>query len=172
MSILNVEIKAKCDQTEAIKILLENKDAHFVGLDHQVDTYFKANEGRLKLREGNIENTLIHYLRPDHAGPKQSQVALYHPTPKSTLKTVLKKALGIQVVVDKQRAIYFIDNVKFHIDEVKGLGSFVEIEAIDKDGTIGHDKLLEQCKYYLELFKIHDQDLIDRSYSDLIMERK
>ncbi len=169
MKILNVEIKARCSQVDKVRKLLESKNARFVGVDHQIDTYFKANEGRLKLREGNIENTLIHYLRPNQAGPKQSKVALYHPAPNSSLKTVLEKAMGVLTVVDKQRAIYFIDNVKFHIDEVNELGSFVEIEAIDKEGSIGQEKLLEQCNYYLQLFEIKEEDLIDRSYSDMIL---
>lgn len=168
MSILNVEIKAKCSQPEKIKLILENRNAEFKGIDHQIDTYFIATKGRLKLREGNIENTLIHYLRPNQAGPKQSQVSLYHPEPNSTLKEVLAKAMGVRTVVDKHRAIYFIDNVKFHIDKVKKLGSFVEIEAIDKDGNIGQEKLLEQCNFYLSLFEISQDELIDCSYSDLL----
>jgi len=168
MSVLNVEIKAKCGRPQFIKSILESQNARFVGIDHQVDTYFRANNGRLKLREGNIENTLIHYLRADQAGPKASEVALYHPQPDAALKEVLKRALGIQIIVDKQRAIYFIDNVKFHVDEVKGLGSFVEIEAIDRHGDIGQERLLEQCNFYLNLLEIDASDLIDRSYSDLI----
>ncbi|HFD33211.1 MAG TPA: CYTH domain-containing protein, partial [Gammaproteobacteria bacterium] len=58
-----------------------------------------------------------------------------------TVTFTLTAALGIFKIVDKQRRIYFIGNVKFHIDEVKGLGSFVEIEAIDEDGNIGLEKL-------------------------------
>lgn len=170
MSILNVEIKARCNQAEKIKSILENRNAEYKGIDHQIDTYFKASEGRLKLREGDIENTLIHYVRPNQAGPKQSKISLYHPEPESTLKTVLSKAIGVLTVVDKQRAIYFIDNVKFHVDEVKELGAFVEIEAIDKNGNIGQERLLEQCNFYLDLFEINQEDLIDRSYSDMIME--
>ncbi len=170
MSILNVEIKARCSKSEKIKAILENQNAEYKGIDHQVDTYFKAADGRLKLREGNIENTLIHYLRPNQAGPKQSQVSLYHLESDTTLKTVLSKAIGILTVVDKHRAIYFIDNVKFHVDVVKELGDFVEIEAIDKDGSIGQERLLEQCNFYLKLFEIDENDLIDRSYSDMIME--
>ena len=81
------------------------------------------------------------------------------------------KALGILVVVDKKREIYFIDNVKFHIDEVEDLGTFVEIEAIDNDGTIGKEKLLEQCQFFLDLFRISQGDLISVSYSDLLLQK-
>jgi len=85
------------------------------------------------------------------------------------LKEILTKALGILVVVDKKREIYFIDNVKFHIDIVENLGTFVEIEAIDNDGDIGKEKLLEQCQLYLDMFNIPQKDLISVSYSDLLL---
>lgn len=167
---INIEIKAKCLQHERIRVILKSHHAEFKGIDHQIDTYFKVNYGRLKLREGNIENHLIFYEREDTAGPKKSEVILYKTEPGSPLKDILTKSLGILIVVDKQREIYFIDNVKFHIDSVKGLGTFVEIEAIDFDGTIGKEKLREQCQYYLELFQINPADLISVSYSDLLLK--
>ena len=89
-----------------------------------------------------------------------------------SLKEVLSKCLEKLVVVVKQREIYFIDNVKFHIDKVKGLGSFVEIEVIDKDGLTDKDQLLEQCKRYMELFGIKKADLVSCSYSDLLLNKK
>jgi len=171
MVYINIEIKAKSNKQDKIREILKSKNANFKGVDHQIDTYFKVNSGRLKLREGKIENHLIYYDREDKEGPKQSNVILFKSDPKSSLKEILTKALGVLVVVDKQREIYFIDNVKFHIDTVKDLGTFVEIEAIDKDGTIGKDKLLEQCNFFLDLFKIPQEDLISVSYSDLLLQK-
>jgi len=84
---------------------------------------------------------------------------------------VLIKSLGVLVVVDKQREIYFIDNVKFHIDTVKDLGTFVEIEAIGENEKADKDELLRQCKYYMKLFKISAEDLISVSYSDLLLQK-
>ena len=166
---LNVEIKARCKNPDQIRAILKAHQADFRGTDHQIDTYFDNVKGRLKLREGNIENNLIHYLRSNQAGPKKSEVHLY-PTPDSVrLKALLQTALGVKVVVDKKREIYFIKNVKFHLDQVKGLGSFVEIEAIDDDGTIGEPFLLQQCQTYLQLFEIEADDLIEVSYSDLLL---
>ena len=168
---MNIEIKAKSNNQDAIREILKSKNADFKGVDHQIDTYFKVNNGRLKLREGKIENHLIHYQRENKEGPKQSDVTLFKSDPKSSLKEILTKALGILVVVNKKREIYFIDNVKFHIDIVEYLGTFVEIEAIDNDGTIGKDKLLEQCQFFLDLFKISQEDLISVSYSDLLLQK-
>ncbi|HHM21156.1 MAG TPA: CYTH domain-containing protein [Bacteroidetes bacterium] len=165
---LNIEIKARCGHPGKIQKILESKNARYIGTDHQVDTYFNVKNGRLKLREGNIENNLIHYMRSDEAGPGKSEVQLYKSTPGSNLKNTLTAALGIFKTVNKQRRIYFIENVKFHIDEVKGPGSFIEIEAIDEDGSIGLEKLHEQCRYYMELFEVRDKDLVKESYSDMV----
>jgi len=172
MGLMNIEIKAKSNNQDLIRKILKSKNADFKGVDHQIDTYFKIKNGRLKLREGKIENNLIYYQRENKEGPKQSKVILFKTKQGSSLKEILTKALGVLVVVDKKREIYFIDNVKFHIDTVKDLGGFVEIEAIDKNGTIGKDKLLKQCQYFLDLFNISQTNLIPVSYSDLLLQKQ
>jgi len=80
-------------------------------------------------------------------------------------------ANGIKVVVKKRREIYFIDNVKFHIDEVPGLGSFVEIEAGNRFEDIPQEKLEEQCAFYLKQFMIKSEDLVEVSYSDMLLAK-
>lgn len=170
MSHINVEIKAGCSDHDRIRKILNAHEADFKGVDHQVDTYFKVNFGRLKLREGNLENYLVFYERENIKGPKLSQVILFKSEPHSALKEILTKSLGELVVVDKQREIFFIDNVKFHLDTVKNLGTFIEIEAIDQNGSIGKEKLLRQCNQYLKLFEIGEEDLLTDSYSDLLVK--
>ena len=171
MKHLNIEIKAKCDDHEKIRQILKSRNADFKGTKHQIDTYFKVNNGRLKLREDNAENFLVFYEREDKAGPKQSDVILFKSDLDSSLKEILLKSLGVLVVVDKQREIYSLENVKFHIDIVKNLGTFMEIEAIDSDGAFVKEKLLEQCQNYLNLFGILKSDLISVSYSDLLLKK-
>lgn len=98
--------------------------------------------------------------------------------PNLALKAVLQASNGVKVVVDKQREIWFDENVKLHLDEVVGLGTFVEIEAVgsnDADLGLGElkeltDSLDKQCRHFLQLFGILEVDLIDRSYSDLLLE--
>ena len=167
-----VEIKAHLSEacTAAVRQLLRDRGADFRGTDHQIDTYFKVPTGRLKLREGNLERSLIYYERPDRAGPKDSRVALTTFAPAGVpegLRDTLLEALGSWVVVDKRREIYFIDNVKFHLDEVAGLGRFVEIEAIGETEA-EHEALLVQCHAYVKLLNIRADDLIKVSYSDLL----
>ena len=142
----------------------------FIGMDLQTDTYFKVNQGRLKLREGNIENSLIYYDRQNLAGAKQSDIILYKHQPEKALKAILTKVHGVKVIVKKQRKIYFIENVKFHFDKLAALGEFLEVEAIDPDDSIGIDKLKEQCDYYAKFFNIEKEDYLSESYSDMINE--
>ena len=168
--IQNVEIKAACNDPLNLKRTLEELGADYEGLDHQIDTYFNVPEGRLKIREGTIEHNLIGYDRFDQEGPKDSQVHLRELQPKSCMKELLTDVWGIKVVVDKQRHIYFIENVKFHVDQVRDLGSFCEIEAIDLDGDIGRERLLQQCNDYMSLLGIEGEDLISCSYSDLLLK--
>ena len=169
--ILNVEIKAKAISHSFAKNYLDSNNAKFIGVDHQIDTYYKVANGRLKLREGTIESNLIHYVRGNQAGPKQSDILLYKSNPSSNLKQILAKANGILCRVDKYRRIYFIDNVKFHLDEVENLGTFIEIEAIDETGEKGIDKLQEQCNFYIDALKIKATDLIEVSYSDFFLQK-
>lgn len=171
MKRLNVEIKAKCIDPQKVRRILREQNARFIGEDHQIDTYFNVPNGRLKLREGNIENALIHYQRGDQAGPKKSEVLLYQSKPESSLKPLLVQALGILAVVDKRREIYFIDNVKFHLDRVEKLGDFVEIEAISDNDAKTEQELYEQCRFYINLLEIQEQDLLINSYSNMIINK-
>lgn len=168
---INFEFKAKCNHLGRIREILQREGADYKGRDHQIDIYFNVPRGRLKLRKGDIENSLIAYEREDYAGAKQSNVYLVGVELGSNLEQVLTTTLGVKVVVDKQRDIYFIGNVKFHVDEVSGLGSFIEVEAIDLDGLVGRERLQEQCNYYKGLFGIREEDMISQSYSDLLLAK-
>ena len=183
MNRLLIEIKARCPAplskgvlSDSIQAILKAHNARFIGLDHQIDTYFRVPNGRLKLREGNIENALIHYNRANQSGPKQSDVTLLKsPNEVATLKKILTDSVGILAVVDKKREIYFIENVKFHLDKVVGLGNFVEIEAINSEnvdnteGVLSPEVLHAQCRFYMGLFDIQESDLLTNSYSDMVM---
>ncbi len=178
---INVEIKARLpEKMQRIKILtflekqkyVKGEEAEFRGTDKQTDTYFIVPKGRLKLREGNIENCLIQYDRPNQAGPKISQYILTQVKSNSTLKESLTKALGVLAVVKKVREIWYIGNVKIHLDKVEDLGYFLEIEARDEKEVLGKGKLLEQCDKYMSLFEVAKKDLITKSYSDMILTWK
>ena len=169
MPFLNVEIKARCKDPETIRQYLVTNKAEFKGTDKQSDTYFNVPNGRLKLREGNIENNLIFYERTNQSGPKNSHFNLVKVEDAKGLKEVLTKSNGVKVIVKKTREIYYINNVKFHIDEVPGLGSFVEIEAGNVFVDLSQHELKQQCDFYMHELKIEPEDLLEVSYSDMLI---
>ncbi|MEP6846364.1 MAG: class IV adenylate cyclase [Panacibacter sp.] len=172
MAVNIIEFKAKVQSMEAAEALLKKLKPKYKGEDLQIDTYFDVCKGRLKLREGNIENALIWYNRPETKGHKHSEVLLHKHQPGTALKEILQKLHGIKVIVSKKRRIYFIENVKFHFDEVEGLGQFIEVEAIDEKGEMGMEKIQQQCAYYANTFGINKDEYIAASYSDMLMEKE
>lgn len=172
MQYINIEIKARCFHPEMVEAFLFSKHARFKGIDLQKDTYFNVPEGRLKLRQGNIENNLIYYHRTDQKGPKQSDFQLSPVTDPASLEALLSHALGVKVVVAKKRKIFFLDNMKVHLDEVPGLGFFVEIEASNlTNPQLPVDTLQKQCEQLMQQFNVKEEDLIENSYSDMLLEK-
>jgi adenylate cyclase, class 2 len=165
---INIEIKAKASNIQRMRQILCELGAEFRGADKQTDTYFRVSNGRLKLREGNIENNLIHYSRNDQSGPKLSRVFLFPVTKDvSSLKTIMDESCGVLIEVRKLREIYYIDNIKFHLDQVDGLGEFVEIEVFGMPGE--QEVLLNSCKQYMRLLGISRKNLVKESYSDMLL---
>ena len=171
MSHTNIEIKARITRSDKIREYLLANNADYKGTDVQTDTYFNVVCGRLKLRQGNIENSLIFYNREDVAGLKQSDFELLHVTNGNRLKAILAKAIGVKIEVKKTREIYYIANVKFHIDTIEEFGNFVEIEATNIGCELSVDEQREQCRFYMQQFGINDEDLIAVSYSDMLVAK-
>ena len=169
MGQISFEIKARCHDPARVRKVLRSRNAVYKGLDHQIDTYFRIPFGRLKLREGNIENALIYYNRTDQKSSKKCDSVLAAYNNGAAVKKVLIPSLGVLTVVDKKREIFFIKNTKFHIDRVRKLGRFVEIEVFGPGGTTGEAKLRKQCEAYRRLLGIKREDLLADSYSDQLL---
>lgn len=170
---VNIEFKARMRDEKRVRAALKSLRPRVAGTDHQIDTYFNAPTGRLKLRQGNIENSLIFYQRENSAKVRPSHVLLCEFSDSAqtrTLKRVLTSALGIAAVVDKVREIYFADNVKIHLDRVRGLGKFLEVEAFVKKGSLRRAR--KQAKQMKEMFGVLPDDILSHSYSDLVLERR
>jgi len=169
----NIEIKARIDDFSKIRSVLALEHAVLKGTDHQCDTYFTVPKGRLKIRKGTIENCLVWYERPDISGPKQCSYHIIQfergDEKLSMMRELLETSLGITVQVVKEREIYFIDNVKIHLDTVAELGHFLEIEAIGET-SLTEDHLRSQCNSLLLRFNIPPEALMECSYSDMLQE--
>ena len=135
----------------------------------QIDTYFHCPRGRLKLRViDGAGAELIYYERPDQSGPKGSDYYRIPVGDPEAMRAALAAALGTRVVVDKRREVFLVENVRIHLDDVAGLGTFLEFEAVLEQGMsddAGHAQLARLTGE----FGLGEADLCALSYSDLAL---
>jgi predicted adenylyl cyclase CyaB len=164
----NIEIKARARAFSRQRELAEElSDTRCVVLE-QEDTFFNTSKGRLKLRIFHPENgELIYYERPDSEGPKQSYYLISKTSEPLTLKETLAKALGVKVVVRKRRLLYLTGQTRIHLDEVDGLGQFIEFEYVLNEGQ-NPEVGLETLRYLMKRLCIDQEDLINGAYADLL----
>ena len=131
----NIEIKAHATNFLEIKKrarTLSDKPAETIP---QEDIFFNVPQGRLKLRILALDNAqLIYYTRPDQEGPKRSDYHIAHISDPENLKRVLELAYGIRGVVRKTRYLYLVGQTRVHLDDVQGLGHFMELEVVMREG--------------------------------------
>jgi adenylate cyclase, class 2 len=161
-----IDIKAMVKDPAYIRDIVLKENYSFTRNETQIDTYFKVKDGRFKFREG-VNNELIYYERANTA-VRNAEVKVVSDLP-TELKPVLEQAMGISCVVEKHREQYEKNNVYVRIDEVKNLGTFLEILCYDKNQGLNLEKQLEKLK---KQFNIQNEDLIPESYSDLIMQKE
>jgi len=169
MKHLNYEFKARLKNEKLVHAVLKRLRARRVGTDHQVDTYFHVPAGRLKVRQGRIENALIFYQRPDAPRARRATVATMLLPRRNSLREILAAGLGVLAVVKKRREIYFVGNVKIHLDRVRRLGKFLEVEAISRTGDV--KKIRAQARKFQKLFAVSSSDIVPQSYCDLILQK-
>jgi predicted adenylyl cyclase CyaB len=169
MKLLNFEFKARLNSEPRVREALKRLNARLVGTDHQIDTYFRVPCGRLKVREGRLENALIFYRRSNVRRARRAAVEMMLLPRRNSLRAILVRVLGTLAVVHKRREIYFVKNVKIHLDRVRQLGKFLEVEAISRTGDV--KKIRSQARQFQELFGITAKDIVAESYSDLILAK-
>ncbi len=134
----------------------------------QEDVFFQCGKGRLKLRIlGERQGELIHYLRDDVSGPKQSFYTVVPTSAPHELRLLLSAALGETIVVRKTRAIYLLGSTRIHLDKVERLGEFMEVEVVLEEGQAA-EQGEEIATDLLRRFGIRESDLIATAYADLL----
>ncbi len=164
----NLEIKARCADLAAARARAERIATSHLGVDEQVDTYFRVPHGRLKLRESSLSGgQLIPYLRPDERGPKRSDYQVIPVPDPPALRGLLEAILGRHRVVRKRREIFLYENVRIHLDEVDGLGTFLELEAVFDGSASALRVQQEKVDFLMRELGIDDEQLLDVSYEGL-----
>jgi predicted adenylyl cyclase CyaB len=168
----NVEIKARIDSVDTlvtrIRQVADSGPTEII----QDDTFFNCASGRLKLRAfSESSGELIFYRRPDQAGPKESFYVISPTASPNTLREVLSLAYGQSGRVRKRRTLFMDGRTRIHVDRVEGLGDFLELEVVLKDGEPVQDGVEVAHKLLAKLGIDHSQ-LVDGAYVDLLRAAK
>jgi len=168
----NIEIKAKANNFERQKHLAETLSDSPAQLIAQDDTFYSIPQGRLKLRVvTNGSGELIHYRRDDSSGPKTSNYTVYSTNSPESLHAVLGSAFGVRGVVRKKRSLYRVGQTRIHLDEVDGLGRYIELEVVVQPGQTT-EQCIQTAEELMQRLEISTSDLIDRAYIDLLTARQ
>ncbi|AKS41849.1 Putative adenylyl cyclase CyaB [Wenzhouxiangella marina] len=165
----NIEIKAKVNRPRALEELARQRSDGSAEVLHQDDTFFHCTNGRLKLRDfGNGRGELIAYRRADQAGPKTSRYSISPTDDPAGLRTTLSESLGILGRVRKRRLLLMAGRTRIHLDEVEGLGSFMELEVVLAPGESEAEGVREADEL-MQALGIEPADLIEGAYLDLLL---
>jgi predicted adenylyl cyclase CyaB len=167
----NIEIKAYARNFDEIRRRADALSDTPVQIIPQEDIFFKSPQGRLKLRILSADRgQLIYYTRPDQEGPKRSDYHLYTTSDPGNLRYLLELAYGIRGVVRKTRYLYLVGQTRVHLDDVEGLGQFMELEVVleewqrDEEGQELAEKLMADLG-------VERSDLLEGAYMDLLDSR-
>ncbi|XP_028305982.1 uncharacterized protein LOC114465273 isoform X2 [Gouania willdenowi] len=160
----NVEIKATIkDVTQFAQKAAELSQSQGTVI-RQLDTFFNCNSGRLKLRDFmDGSGQLIYYVRPDTEGPKLSQYSISPTNEPQSLQTVLSDALGVKGQVKKERRLFLIGQTRVHLDEVDGLGHYMELEVVMR---------AEQSVEEGQQLGVSKDSLVEGAYVDLLLNNQ
>jgi adenylate cyclase, class 2 len=166
----NLEVKAHIPSVKEAARVARRLGAKAKGLLRQRDIYYNVSRGRLKLRIiNNHTSELIYYNRPNKKGSRYSEYFVLPVRNAGLTNALCTSAFGQKVIVEKKRRLFLYENCRIHLDEVGGLGSFIEFEVLVKYGKRQARKILELLSTE---FDVKHSSIIGGSYSDLLFKRK
>lgn len=157
----NLEIKIRVPSLTPLRIALRRLRARKIGLLRQRDTYFALGHARIKLREENGKAELIAYVRPSRRGARSSR---YEVLPVSKPALWKKAWLPLRVVV-KTRELWRFRHTRVHLDRVRGLGTFLELET--EMAGLSPAQGTSELNLILAAFHLSPHAGLAGSYSDL-----
>jgi predicted adenylyl cyclase CyaB len=163
----NIEIKARVEDLRKTRLLAEALSDSPPEVLVQEDVFFIAPNGRLKLRTINDScSELIYYERSDETGPKSSEYILVPVPDPRLMRQLLTSALGVRGVVRKRRTLCMVGNTRIHLDEVEGLGDFLELEVVLQPGGSAEEGV-KIAHELMRRLQVNDASLVAGAYIDL-----
>jgi len=164
----NLELKIKVKSHQVLRRKLMDIGADSIGVLNQKDVYYTVPNGLLKLRIEDGKESLIFYRRDEKGNNRWSDFD-FIKFENGGGEKFLKKIFTIETVVEKRRELFYYENTRIHLDNVKSLGNFLELETLVLKGKAEAKLRFEKIRKLLEL-EISQQ--IKKSYRDLLIRSK
>jgi predicted adenylyl cyclase CyaB len=167
----NIEIKAVLtDRAAAERIAARLSDAG-PEIIQQEDHFFPCAGARLKLRIlASDRAELIRYERSNIAEARPSNYLIARTNDPHMLLDILTSTLGQSGSVKKTRKLYLVGQTRIHIDQVEGLGDFLELEVVLRPGQIEAEGKTIAWRLLSE-FGINQCQLLADAYIDLLQRQ-
>ncbi len=163
----NLELKVKVNDFRKIIKTLNSAGAEFKGVLVQKDIYFKNGKGLLKLRRQNGKYELIYYNRDETGKKRWSDFEVIFLQGEKIEKT-FSRIFETETTVEKRRRLYIYKGTRVHLDSVKGLGKFLELETPVTKGKKYAEKIFSEI---IDLLKLDVENQIKTSYRFLVEKR-
>jgi predicted adenylyl cyclase CyaB len=164
----NIEIKARIGDVAALAATVADIADAGPTVIQQDDTFFACPNGRMKLRDfGTGQGELIFYRRDDLAGPKESEYFRSPTAAPDSLRVALSLGYGGAGRVVKRRVLFMAGRTRVHLDDVAGLGHFIELEVVLADGEPAQAGM-EEAHRLMALLGIAPAQLVQGAYVDLV----
>ena len=168
----NIERKLRRPETDQMDQRLAESDAKHIWHRKQRDTFWEVPVGWLKLREvldGASDAQLIGYRRSRESGDaRPSDYEIVEFADAQPITKLLDATLPRLGVVEKQRDLWIWKQTRIHLDDVVGLGHFVELETVL--GDIDESEGVQQNQACLEMLELSDAETLAVPYLELLLQ--
>ena len=176
---VEVELKVEVKDPQRLEQLLKSLGARFEGEVQQLDIYYSAPH-----RDFKLTDEALRLRRSSHRGLATEECYLTYKGPKLDALSKSREELTVRVEgweeaqsllqslgfievgrVSKLRRGYRLADFVLSLDQVEGLGNFLEVETRAEGG---YDQILEQAFELLKKLGFSQHEVIRESYLELL----
>jgi|HubBroStandDraft_1064217.scaffolds.fasta_scaffold339027_1 predicted adenylyl cyclase CyaB len=163
----NVEIKARIAGWQEMRDRIEKIVRGPGEKLEQEDVFFSVPRGRVKVRTVNGKCELIYYFRENATHARESNYLIIPVENGARTREMLTAVHGEIGVVRKTRWLFMAGQTRIHLDQVEGLGDFLELEVVMREGQSAREGETIAGALMAQLGVEPDQ-LLDRAYFDYL----
>lgn len=169
---LEIELRAKID-SKVVENLLSRMRIQRKSDQH--DTYYKfisnpENSWIVRIRQENKKYFLTYksQIQADDGAWSEVEMEIEKVAAQSLHHFFLQNGYTIEVEINKRRVTFTDKGLTINIDDIQGLGKFIEVEVFaDKDEISNAHKKLSS---YLEKIGVSSEDITNKGYVKLMKE--